>query len=72
MFWLKEDFFGLAEFPTLHGCFSFNNHPGLIILSLPFLKDIDALVNSVNGDFWFQTENSLDVYLAANLITDFI
>lgn len=72
MSWLNEDLLGLREVPTLHGGLSFNGHLGLIELSLPFLKDINALVNSVNGDFGLKTEDSLDVNLAADFVTDFI
>jgi len=41
-------------------------------LLLPLLKDINALVDSVDGDFLLEAEDALDIDLAADFVTDLI
>lgn len=69
---LDEDLFGLGEIPTLHCSLSLDSHLGIVELLLPLLQDINALVDSVDGNLGFEAENALNVDLGADLIADFV
>jgi len=70
---LHEDLFGVAEFPTGGASGGFNLDLGLVVLSVPLLKDDDGLVDSSEGALnRLLVENSFDIDFHAHFRADFV
>jgi hypothetical protein len=70
---LHEDLFGVAEFPTGGASGGFNLDLGLVVLSVPLLKDDDGLVDSSEGALnRLLVENSFDIDFHAYFGADFV
>jgi hypothetical protein len=69
---LDEDLFGLGEIPALHCGLSLDSHLGIVELLLPLFQDINALVDGVDGNLWFEAEDALNIDLGADFIADFV
>jgi hypothetical protein len=69
---LNEDLLSFSEFPSLNSTFSLDLHLSFMVLSLPLVKDSDALVDNCDSLIGLLSENSLDVDLAADFVADLI
>jgi len=67
---LDEDLLLSGEIPTLNGSLTFNIPFGLVELLIPFLENIDALLDDAYGFVWFLPEDWSYVDLRADLSAD--
>ena len=73
MAWLDENLFGLGEVPPFHCSLMLNQLLSAVELSLPVFKNLDTLVNECDGNLRVGiTEDTLNVNLTSNFLTDFI
>ena len=72
MLGLDEDLLSLGEVPSLDSTFSLDFHLGIVELLLPFGEHIDTLVNFLDGSIWFLAEDTLNVDLGADFVTNLI